>query len=112
VLTPNGTGLKATDFNASRSLAMSRELNQYRILHVATHGLLKSERPELSWLVFPLIDLEGKSQDGFLLLFAKLTVVALLHFGLDHTVIARGFILYVFQQGADPLLEVRLVLAW
>jgi hypothetical protein len=102
-----------TDFNASRSLAMSRELNQYRILHVATHGLLKSERPELSWLVFSLIDLEGKSQDGFLmtLSIAKLTVVALLHFGLDHTVIARGFILYVFQQGADPLLEVRLVLA-
>jgi hypothetical protein len=43
---------------------------------------------------------------------AKLTVVALLHFGLDHTVIARGFILYDFQQGADPLLEVSLVLAW
>jgi CHAT domain-containing protein len=51
VLTPNETGLKASDLNASRDLAMSRELNQYRILHVAIHGLLKSERPELSGLV-------------------------------------------------------------
>jgi len=25
VLTPNGTGLKATDFNTSRDLAMSRD---------------------------------------------------------------------------------------
>jgi CHAT domain-containing protein/Tfp pilus assembly protein PilF len=65
-LTPKGTGLKATDFNASRDLAMSRELSQYRIVHFATHGLLNSERPELSGLVFSLIDREGKPQDGFL----------------------------------------------
>src|SRR6266540_1023843 len=65
-LTPRGTGLKATDFNASRALALSRQLSQYRILHFATHGLLNSERPELSGLVFSLIDQEGKPQDGFL----------------------------------------------
>jgi CHAT domain-containing protein/tetratricopeptide (TPR) repeat protein len=65
-LTPKGTGLKATDFSASRDLAMSRELSQYRILHFATHGLLNSERPELSGLVFSLVDREGKPQDGFL----------------------------------------------
>jgi len=65
-LTPKGTGLKATDFNASRDLAMSRQLSQYRILHFATHGLFNSERPELSGLVFSLIDQEGKPQDGFL----------------------------------------------
>jgi CHAT domain-containing protein/tetratricopeptide (TPR) repeat protein len=65
-LTPKGTGLKATDFNASRDLALSQKLSQYRILHFATHGLLNSERPELSGLVFSLIDQKGKSQDGFL----------------------------------------------
>jgi CHAT domain-containing protein len=65
-LTPQGTGLKATDFNASRALALSRELNQYRGVHFATHGLLNSERPELSGLVFSLLDREGKPQDGFL----------------------------------------------
>ncbi|MBO0861764.1 MAG: CHAT domain-containing protein [Chloracidobacterium sp.] len=65
-LTPQGTGLEATDFAASRDLAMSREMGQYRILHFATHGLLNSEHPELSGLVFSLVDREGKPQDGFL----------------------------------------------
>src|SRR5262245_11364943 len=65
-LTPGGAGLKATDFSASRDLAMSGQLSHYRILHFATHGLLNSERPELSGLVFSLIDQEGKPQDGFL----------------------------------------------
>ncbi|MBO0861953.1 MAG: CHAT domain-containing protein, partial [Chloracidobacterium sp.] len=65
-LTPEGTGLEAVDFSASRDMAMSRELSQYRILHFATHGLLNSERPELSGLVFSLVDKDGKPQDGFL----------------------------------------------
>ena len=65
-LAPRGTGLKATDFGASRDLALSRQLSQYSILHFATHSLLNSERPELSGLVFSLIDQEGKPQDGFL----------------------------------------------
>jgi CHAT domain-containing protein/tetratricopeptide (TPR) repeat protein len=65
-LAPKGTGLKATDFNASRDLALSGQLSQYRIVHFATHGLLDNERPELSGLVFSLIDQEGKPQDGFL----------------------------------------------
>jgi hypothetical protein len=41
----------------------------------------------------------------------ELTAVALPHTGFDHTVVARGLVLYVFQQEANPLLEVRLVLA-
>src|SRR5262249_55001071 len=65
-LAPKGTGLKAIDFDASRDLAKSRELSEYRIVHLATHGLLNSERPELSGLVFSLFDKEGKPQDGFL----------------------------------------------
>src|SRR5262249_15716964 len=65
-LNQGGRGLKATDFNASRALVISGQLSQYRILHFATHGLLNGERPELSGLVFSLIDQEGKPQDGFL----------------------------------------------
>ncbi len=42
------------------------ELAQYRIVHFATHGLLNSEHPELSGLVFSLVDQQGKPQDGFL----------------------------------------------
>jgi CHAT domain-containing protein len=58
--------LKALDFTASRATARSQELGQYRIIHFATHGLLNSRHPELSGLVFSLINEEGKPQDGFL----------------------------------------------
>jgi CHAT domain-containing protein len=43
-----------------------QELSQYRILHIATHGLLDAERPELSALIFSLVNEQGQAQDGFL----------------------------------------------
>lgn len=63
---PKSSLLKATDFQANRAIAASGELSRYRILHFATHGLLNSDRPELSGLVLSLVDENGKSQDGFL----------------------------------------------
>ena len=65
-LTPPGEGLQALDFQASRETAISPELAQYRIVHFATHGLLDSKRPELSGLVFSLVNQRGKPQNGFL----------------------------------------------
>jgi len=65
-LTSPGKGMKATDFEASRSLAESAELGRYRIVHFATHGLLNNERPELSGLILSLVDAEGQPQSGFL----------------------------------------------
>jgi len=63
---PRGEGMAALDFSANRTLATSQELAQYRIVHFATHGLLNSRHPELSGLVFSLVDQKGKEQNGFL----------------------------------------------
>jgi len=62
----HGDATEALDFDASRNTAMSPQLRDYRIVHFATHGLLNSEHPELSGLVFSLVDRQGKTQDGFL----------------------------------------------
>jgi CHAT domain-containing protein len=65
-LVPKNSLLKATDFQANRTMATSGALASYRIVHFATHGLLNSEHPELSGLVLSLIDENGKTRDGFL----------------------------------------------
>jgi len=57
----------ALDFAASRDTATSAELSQYRYVHFSTHGLLNSVHPELSGLVFSLVNERGEPQDGFLL---------------------------------------------
>jgi CHAT domain-containing protein len=63
---PAGAGMKAFDFEANRPTATSDRLSQYRYVHFATHGLSDSERPELSTIVFSLLDEQGRPQDGFL----------------------------------------------
>ncbi len=63
---PPGRGMAALGFDASRKKAMSPELARYQVVHFATHGLLDNEHPELSGLVFSLIDRNGKAQNGFL----------------------------------------------
>ena len=65
-LLPEADVLTATDFRASRALAMDGTLGRYRIVHIATHGLLNTTHPELSGLVLSLVDESGRPQDGFL----------------------------------------------
>ena len=61
-----GRGRQALDFEASRDLATSADLAQYRVVHFATHGILDTERPELSGLVLSLVDRDGRPRDGYL----------------------------------------------
>jgi CHAT domain-containing protein/tetratricopeptide (TPR) repeat protein len=63
---PVEEGMGAFDFQASRATATSHELAQYRILHFATHGVLDSQRPDLSAIVLSLVNERGEPQNGFL----------------------------------------------
>jgi CHAT domain-containing protein/Tfp pilus assembly protein PilF len=64
--TPASEAMSALDFQANRQKATSPELARYRIVHFATHGLLDNKHPELSGLVFSLVDEQGRPQNGFL----------------------------------------------
>ncbi len=59
-------GLALLDFSANKKRLFDAGLDQYRVLHFATHGLLNSRHPELSGLVLSLVDEAGNPQDGFL----------------------------------------------
>jgi len=52
------------DLEASEENVEARDISKYRILHIATHGLLNAERPQFTGLVLSLVG--NKSQDGFL----------------------------------------------
>lgn len=56
----------ALGFEASLSTAKSLEMQQYRILHFATHGLIYGAHPQLYGVVLSLVDRRGNTQDGFL----------------------------------------------
>ncbi len=59
----------ALDFAANLQTAISNDLNQFRIVHFATHGLVNTKNPELSGLVLSLFNEKGEPQEGFLRLY-------------------------------------------
>ncbi len=63
-IVPAEQRLLALDFAARRELLTDGSLEPYRILHIATHGILDAERPELSALVLSRLDSQGRVQDG------------------------------------------------
>lgn len=65
-LAPAGEVLIALGLDADRARVLGGELRDYRIVHFATHGLVHALDPELSGLVFSLVDEAGQPQDGFL----------------------------------------------
>jgi CHAT domain-containing protein/tetratricopeptide (TPR) repeat protein len=52
------------DLDASEDNLETRDVSKYRVVHIATHGLLNAERPQFTGLVLSLIG--EKNEDGFL----------------------------------------------
>jgi CHAT domain-containing protein/tetratricopeptide (TPR) repeat protein len=76
--------LDARRFDATKARVLSGELEDYRRLHFAVHGLPDENHPELSGLALSLFDRQGNPLDGFL--FAH--EIARLHLPADLAVLS------------------------
>src|SRR4029077_7353193 len=57
--------LLASGFAATRDRLLKEDIGSYRILHIATHGIIDIQRPEMSGLILSLISKEGRTKDGY-----------------------------------------------
>ena len=65
-MVPSARSLRATDFDASRDRVRGSDLNNYRIVHFATHAVVSNRHPELSGLGPSLVERSGAPRNGFL----------------------------------------------
>jgi CHAT domain-containing protein len=56
----------ALDFAANTSVITDMKFREADIIHLATHGIINSEFPELSSIVLSMVDKNGKQQNGYL----------------------------------------------
>ena len=99
-LVPDGQGVVASGFDASRTWLMAHDMSRFQILHLATHGIINSEHPELSGVFLSMVNEQGSPEDGFvqlhdiykLKLSAQLVVLSACSSGLGKNVRGEGFI--------------------
>lgn len=105
-LAPGSTDL-ALDFAASRATLTGAAARRARILHIASHGILDQDDPDLSGVVLSLVDRKGHPLDGLIRLHelydldlsADLVVVSACQTALGRSIrgegvigLARGFL--------------------
>jgi len=104
------------DTEANRDTVLSGTLNDYRILHFATHAVLDVEEPALSGLVLSAVTKEGQPRAKFLLtqdivsmdLKAELVVLSGCDTGFGHAVRGEGLISLsraFFYAGAEQVIS-------
>jgi len=97
---PWGTTLVAKGFDATRETAMGPDIEQYRIIHFATHGFVDSEHPELSAIVLSSVDRNGQTTNGLMPLYdiysldlsADLTVLSACQTALGKDIKGEGLV--------------------